>query len=119
MLSTEQVPATAPRDRELSPRAIHMMTSAALTVALSVTSAGGRVEMWRGGLGCGLFSLLARPFVCECHNIATMLRFHIPLIEPDVRISRIRLSDWLHRPAHDGSVSSRAWLRKHHHLRWL
>ena len=49
--------------------------------------------MWRGGLGCGLFSLLARPFVCECHNIATMLRFHIPLIKPDVRISRIRLSD--------------------------
>jgi hypothetical protein len=30
-----------------------------------------------------------------------MLRFHLPLIEPDVRISRIRLSDWLHSPAHD------------------
>ena len=49
--------------------------------------------MWRGGLGRSLFSLLARPFVCECHKISTMLRFHIPLIEPDVRISRIRLSD--------------------------
>ena len=49
--------------------------------------------MWRGGLGCGWFSLLARPFVCECHNIATMLRFHIPLIKPDVRNYRIRLSD--------------------------
>ncbi len=31
-----------------------------------------RVERWRGGQG---------------------LRFHLPLIEPDVRISRIRLSD--------------------------
>ena len=49
--------------------------------------------MWRGGLGWGLCSLLARPFVCECHNISAMLRFHIPLIEPDVRFSRIGLSD--------------------------
>jgi hypothetical protein len=32
-----------------------------------------RVEMWRGG--------------------GEPLRFHIPLIKPDVRISRIRLSD--------------------------
>ena len=30
-----------------------------------------------------------------------MLRFHLPLIEPDGRISRIRLSDGLHRQAHD------------------
>src|SRR5262245_3272258 len=29
-------------------------------------------------------------------------RFPSPLIEPDVRISRIRLSDWLHPKAHDG-----------------
>ncbi len=29
-----------------------------------------------------------------------MLRFHLPLIEPDGRISRIRLSDGLHRQAH-------------------
>jgi len=36
---------------------------------------------------------VARPFVCECHSIATMPRFHFPLIEPDGRISRIRLSD--------------------------
>jgi hypothetical protein len=33
----------------------------------------GRVERWRGGPGG--------------------LRFHLPLIEPDGRISRIRLSD--------------------------
>jgi hypothetical protein len=27
---------------------------------------------------------------------APWLRFRSPLIEPDVRISRIRLSDWIH-----------------------
>ena len=47
----------------------------------------------RGGLGRCLCSLLARPFVCGCHIISTMLRFHTPLIEPDRQISRIRLSD--------------------------
>src|SRR6266849_6517045 len=31
---------------------------------------------------------------------AASLRFPSPLIEPDVRISRIRLSDWFHREAH-------------------
>jgi hypothetical protein len=31
---------------------------------------------------------------------AATLRFSSPLIEPDVQISRIRLSDWLHRQAH-------------------
>jgi hypothetical protein len=30
-----------------------------------------------------------------------MLRFHLPLIEPGVRISRTGLSDWLLPPAHD------------------
>ena len=44
----------------------------------------GRVEDGRGSLG----------------HSAT-LRFPSPLIEPDVRISRIRLSDWLHREAHE------------------
>jgi len=29
-----------------------------------------------------------------------MLRLHLPLIEPDLRICRIRLSDGLHRRAH-------------------
>src|ERR1700745_3852767 len=32
------------------------------------------------------------------------LPFPSPLIEPDVRISRIRLSDWLHLEAHDGRL---------------
>jgi hypothetical protein len=43
----------------------------------------GRVEDGRGSLG---------------H--AATLRFPSPLIEPDVPISGIRLSDWLHRKAH-------------------
>jgi hypothetical protein len=30
------------------------------------------------------------------------LRLPSPLVKPDVRISRIRLSDWLHRQAHGG-----------------
>jgi hypothetical protein len=34
-------------------------------------------------------------------------RFPSPLIEPDVRMSHIRLSDWLHREAH-GENGSRA-----------
>jgi hypothetical protein len=42
----------------------------------------GRVEDERGSLG---------------H--AATLRFSSPLIEPDVPISGIRLSDWLHREA--------------------
>ena len=33
------------------------------------------------------------PFGCRCLNSRTLLRFHVPLIEPDGRISRIRLSD--------------------------
>ncbi len=42
-----------------------------------------RVEEGRGGLG----------------HVA-WLRFPSPLIEPDMRISRIRLSDWFHLRAH-------------------
>jgi hypothetical protein len=43
----------------------------------------GRVEDERGSLG-----------------YAATLRFSSPLIEPGVPVSRIRLSDWLHREAH-------------------
>jgi hypothetical protein len=35
---------------------------------------------------------------------ATSLRFPSPLIKPDVRISRIRLSDWFHLTAHGGDT---------------
>ena len=38
---------------------------------------------------------------------AATLRFPSPLIKPDVRISRIRLSDWLHRKAHAGDLGRR------------
>jgi hypothetical protein len=40
-------------------------------------------------------------------------RFPSPLIEPDVRISRIRLSDWLHRWAHDGRPLHADVARRH------
>jgi hypothetical protein len=36
---------------------------------------------------------VAGPFVCRCLTSQTVPRFHLPLIEPDVRICRIRLSD--------------------------
>jgi hypothetical protein len=51
--------------------------------------AASRVEEWRGGLGRSLFSPVARPFVCGCPSISAMLRFHSPLIEPDVRNKRL------------------------------
>ena len=53
----------------------------------------GRVEDGRGGLG-----LWPSP------------RFPSPLIEPDVPISGIRLSDWLHREVH-GEQTNRTRLR--------
>ena len=35
---------------------------------------------------------VAGPFVCRCLISSALLRFHVPLLEPDVRLSRIRLS---------------------------
>ena len=55
----------------------------------------GKVEDGRGSLG----------------HTAT-LRFPSPLIEPDVRCYRIRLSDWFHREAHDGAFSGRRSRRR-------
>jgi hypothetical protein len=49
----------------------------------------GRVEEGRGGLR-------------HCQ----LLRFPSPLIKPDVRISRIRLSDWIHRISFGPEVSA-------------
>ena len=51
----------------------------------------GRVETWRGGVGRAY--QLSGSFVCRCLTSSTVLRFQVPLIEPDVRITRIRLSD--------------------------
>jgi hypothetical protein len=36
------------------------------------------------------------PFGCRCLTIRTMLRFHIPLVEPDRPVSGIRLSEKTH-----------------------
>ena len=54
----------------------------------------GRVERWRGGLGQAY--PLSGSFVCRCLKSLAVLRFHLPLIEPDVRICRIRLSEKVH-----------------------
>ncbi len=47
--------------------------------------------MWRGSVGFGIICFRISPYVS--HYPHALLRFHIPLIEPDVQISRIRLSD--------------------------
>ena len=51
----------------------------------------GRVEVWRGG--CRSNISVAAPFVWRCLTGSAMARFHTPLIEPDMQICRIRLSD--------------------------
>ena len=52
------------------------------------------VEMWRGGLGAAyLWPALSS---AGASLAAPCFRFHIPLIEPDVRICRIRLSEKTH-----------------------
>jgi hypothetical protein len=53
----------------------------------NVACRDGRVEDGRGSLG---------------HSATP--RFPSPLIEPDVPISGIRLSDWLHREAHGSAT---------------
>jgi hypothetical protein len=50
-----------------------------------------RVEMWRGGLGAAY--LLPALSSAGASLASPCFRFHIPLIEPDVRISRFRLSE--------------------------
>ena len=48
----------------------------------------GRVEKRRGGLG-GAYP--SGSFVCRGLISPALLRFHFPLVEPDVQFSRIRL----------------------------
>jgi hypothetical protein len=62
-----------------------LMILVELTLTVSVRLRHRRVEDGRGGLG---------------H--AATLRFPSPLIKPDVRIARIRLSDWFQPAAHGG-----------------
>ena len=63
-------------------------------VPVSPAVSEGKVEDGRGSLG---------------H--AATLRFPSPLIKPDVPISGIRLSDWLHRKAHGRSTNRKRLLR--------
>ena len=51
----------------------------------------GGVEMWRGGVGAAY--LLPALSSAGASLASPCFRFHIPLIEPDVRISRFRLSE--------------------------
>jgi hypothetical protein len=53
-----------------------------------------RVEVWRGGLG-GAYRLPTLSSV-GASLAPPCFRFHTPLIEPDVRICRIRLSEKTH-----------------------
>ena len=52
------------------------------------------VEVWRGGLG-GTYRLPALSFA-GASLFPPCFRFHTPLIEPDVQIYRIRLSEKTH-----------------------
>jgi hypothetical protein len=52
------------------------------------------VEVWRGGLG-GAYRLPTLSSV-GASLAPPCFRFHTPLIEPDVRICRIRLSEKTH-----------------------
>jgi hypothetical protein len=60
-----------------------------------ISGNNSEVEVWRGGLGSAY--LFSGSFVCRCLNSFTLPRFHTPLIEPDRRISRIRLSEEVSR----------------------
>jgi hypothetical protein len=68
-----------------------------------------RVERWRGGTGDAYqlptLSVVGASLASSC-PVSTP-----PLIEPDIRNSRIRLSDWLHLPAHEGFVGGGAFFR--------
>ena len=88
-------PKTSRRSRQITPNALHSewhhtdpagrTASARQLQRCAKTLRVGRVEEGRGSLG---------------H--AASPRFPSPLIKPDVPISGIRLSDWLHRKAHGG-----------------
>src|SRR6266576_3574350 len=74
------------------------MLSAQSVIASSVCDRLSEVTWWSRGVAQWFrWSLsVADPFVCRCLTSSAMLRFHTPLIEPDVRICRIRLSEKTH-----------------------
>ena len=51
-------------------------------------------------------------------QFVSWLRLLSPLIEPDVRFSRIRLSDWFHVKAHAGVAPYSAFIRTIPILSW-
>jgi hypothetical protein len=61
----------------------------------------GRVEYWPPAGRSGLS--VPAPFVWRCLTSPTVRDLQHPLIEPDVRFSRIRLSEHLHREADAGA----------------
>ena len=65
------------------------------------------VESTTGAVAVGVASLCPRLSVRGAPLAAPWLRFQSPLIEPDVQISRIRLSDKTHAFAHGRSRASR------------
>ena len=72
------------------------MTSKVITCEFPRELANRRVEDERAGLRCGE-SLLTGGFRrAPVPHSTPYPRFPSPLIEPDVQISRIRLSDWIH-----------------------
>ncbi len=63
----------------------------ALRALVRHAAGDGRVEMWRGGLGLAyLFPALSSAGASRARPCSVST---LPLIKPDVRISRIRLSD--------------------------
>src|SRR5437868_3443794 len=62
-----------------------------LTAKVTGPNSKCRVGKCRGGVGVPY--QFSGPFVCRCLTSYTVLRLHFPLIEPDVQVYRIRLSD--------------------------
>ena len=77
------------------------------------------VESTTGAVAIGVASLFPRLSVRGAPLATPWLRFQSPLIEPDVQISRIRLSDKTHAFAHGRSRAGRPSNRRRgEHLRY-
>jgi len=76
------------------------------------------VESTTGAVAVGVASLWPRLSVRGALLATPWLRFQSPLIEPDVQISRIRLSDKTHAFAHGRSRASRPSNRRHVEHLW-
>src|SRR4051812_40159328 len=74
------------------PHGLHRLS--AVLYRSRVESAAGAVAV-----GQGVCCFPAAFAICRCLSPGPWLRFPLPLIEPDLRISRIRLSDRLHERA--------------------